>query len=170
MYQAFSSPNFKGLGTRLGSNEKHIGIQDLKSHKLPGPFPYGLGTKLFQHLVSTRRVCEIVTWYCVPFRTWHVTRVITNTMKHYFYHDNNFSNSHMTPSHIMTIYTCTVRDILSHKKHHRLGERKGTWWKCKGQVSASVIHEMHMILSCELLNVHNCVVSWLTGGKGERLG
>jgi len=28
-------------------------------------------------------------------------------------------------------------------------------WKCKGQVSASVIHEMHMILSYELLSVHN---------------
>jgi len=28
-------------------------------------------------------------------------------------------------------------------------------WKCKGGVSSSVIHEMHMILSYKLLSVHN---------------
>ena len=42
------------------------------------------------------------------------------------------------------------------------------WWKYKEQHSASAIHEMHMTLSCELLNVQNYhVVSWLTGGEGQ---
>ena len=56
----------------------------------------------------------------------------------------------------MKIYipTNTVWDILSRKEHHRVENLRARGWKYKGEVSASVIHEMHTKLLCDLLNVH----------------